>query len=323
MNPRSLSHLTLRCALAAGLILLSMPLYAQDEDDGMEFGVDEVDPVDQAAEETPQALDKELTALVAVKISGMSGEERAELQEAMEQGIKAVKKVSVTGPAKVLAGLEERDVDSCIKETLCLSSVGRDAGVGRVLLAHVSKTDSGYRLDLELFDVTDKLFLKYKTVNDLGSFSAAISAVEPALKDLYDVREFGGPKVVDNEDTGIVQTVFAYTTAGLALACIGGGIVYGMDASAQEKEVTDKPGSFTQRQAQIKLNDASNTGTTANIFYALGVAFGLTSVLLFTIDFGSDVDESETEEVFFQPKNLQLTPSVSAQGVGFGASFSF
>lgn len=322
MNSRWLPHLALRCCLLAGFALLSLPAYAQDDEENMEFGVDEVAPVDETAEETPQEVDKGLTAVVAPPVPSMSSDERAELQEALQEAVKVVKNLETTGPSKVNAGLEERDAESCIKETLCLSSVGRDAGVGRILIGRISKTDSGYRLDLEYFDVTDKLFMRYKTVDELGSFSAAIKAVEPAMKELFDVREFGGPKVVDTEDTGIVQTVFAYTTAGLAVACLGGGIVYGMDASAQEKEVTDNPSSFSQRGAQLKLNEASNTATTANIFYALGVAFGLTSVLLFTIDFGSDVDESE-EEVFFRPGNLQLAPSVAADGFGVGASFSF
>jgi hypothetical protein len=322
MNSRWLPHLALRCCLLAGFALLSLPAYAQDDEENMEFGVDEVAPVDETAEETPQEVDKGLTAVVAPPVPSMSSDERAELQEALQEAVKVVKNLETTGPSKVNAGLAERDAESCIKETLCLSSVGRDAGVGRILIGRINKTDSGYRLDLEYFDVTDKLFMRYKTVDELGSFSAAIKAVEPAMKELFDVREFGGPKVVDTEDTGIVQTVFAYTTAGLALACLGGGIVYGMDASAQEKEVTDNPSSFSQRSAQLKLNEASNTATTANIFYALGVAFGLTSVLLFTIDFGSDVDESE-EEVFFRPGNLQLAPAVAADGFGVGASFSF
>lgn len=321
MDSRWLPHLALRCCLTAGLILLSTPLYAQD-DEGMEFGVEEVDPVDKAAEETPQAVDKELVAVVAAPVSSMSSEERRELQDAMEEGVKVVKNLNTTGPAKVLEGLADREVETCIKETLCLSSVGRDAAVGRILMGRISKDDKGYRLDLDYFDVTDKLFIKYKTVDGLGSFSDAIKAVQPALKELFDVREFGNTKFVDNEDTGIVQTVFAYTTVALALACIGGGVVYGMDAADQEKAIVDNPSNYSQKKAQIALNEASNTATTANIFYGLGVAFGLTSVLLFTIDFGSDVDESE-EEVFLHPNRLQLTPSVSADGFGVGAVLSF
>jgi hypothetical protein len=285
----------------------------------MEFGVDEVEQTDTT--EVEQDLEG-VVAIVAVPSSALDANERRELQEAMQEAMKSVKGVQTIGPAKVLAGLEDRDPDTCPKETLCLSSVGREAGVSRILIGRVSKTDTGYRLDIDYFDVKDKLFVKYKSTDGLGSFGSVIKAVEPSIKEIFGVRDITrGPNIVGDEDTSVVQTVFAVTSLVLSVACIGGGIYYGLDAADQEKQITDNPGGFTQRQAQTRLAEASNTATTANIFYALGLAFGVTSVLLFTIDFGSDVDESE--EVFLRPKNLQLTPSVGADSVGFGASFSF
>lgn len=317
------------------LVLFAVPSAVFAQDDDMSFDEDEgtttkedikFDEDEGTDTDAPVVQKGREMAVVAIPSPALDAEQVAKLQSTLMDSMAEVKKYSPTGPTRVLPLLEENDTDSCVKEQLCLGSVGKDAGVSYILLTRVAKEDSGYRLIIDLFDVQDKLFIKSKTFDQLGSFDDVIGTVQPAVRSIFDIRNNVQDNNIGKETgRGTIQSVFAYTTAVLAVACIGGGVYYGLDASAQEDEVKNsKKGEggryddLTQKDARAKLQAAQSTASTANVFYGLGLALGAASVALFVIDFGADVDDTEE-----YGSSLQIVPSISPQSVGIGTMWRF
>ena len=311
----------------------AMPRDAMAQDDDMSFDEDEgtvADPDGMTFEEsegTTVTKGREM-AVVAIPSSALDQEQLDQLQSTLMATMVEVKKYDPTGPSRILPLLDENDTETCAREQLCLGAVGKEAGVSYVLMARVSKEASGFKLTVDLFDVKDKLFVRTKSYDELSSFKDVIDSVQPAVRTVFDIRAADqGPQVGTDVGRGTVQSVFAYTTAALAVACLGGGIYYGREASAQadavvnSKKSQDNPkryDSLTQKQARTRMQEAEGTATTANVFYGLGVVLGAASVALFVIDFGADVDEDE-----YTIRSLQLLPSVGPDSVGVGASLRF
>lgn len=293
--------------------------------DDMTFGEEEGTDANKKEEEKSSTKGNTMSVL-ALPSKAITKEQRTKLQSAMMKASGETKKYSATGGSGVLSVLEENDLETCVREQLCLGSVGRESKVDYILTGRVSKAATGYSFTLDLFDVKEKLFIKSKTYNKLSDFDDVLDMVTPASRSVFDIRvKRDGPKIGTGAKKSTIQTVFAYTTAGLAVACIGGGIFYGLDASAQEDELKNsaKEGSrykdLTQRQARERLNEIEGTATTANVFYGLGIALGAASAALFLIDFGSDVDETEQYGV----RQISVTPTVSTNSVGVGTMFRF
>lgn len=319
-------------ALSAPTMALADDMtFGQDEGtdtkkDDMTFGKEEGTDTKKEPAKTEDTEKGNTMGVVALPSKAITKEQRTKLQAALMKAAGETKKYSATGGSGLLAALEESELETCVRDQLCLGSVGKEAGVDYVLTGRVSKAASGFVFTLDLFDVKEKLFIKSKTYNKLGDFDDVLDMVVPASRSVYDIRvKRDGPKVGTGAKKSTIQTVFAYTTAGLALACIGGGIFYGLDASAQEDELKNSPKEgdrykdLTQRQARERLQEIEGTATTANVFYGLGLALGAASVALFVIDFGSDVDETEE----YGSRKLSITPTVSADGVGVGTMFRF
>jgi hypothetical protein len=317
------------------LVLFAAPGAALAQDDDMSFDEDEgtttKDDIkfdeDEGTDTSAPVVEKgREMAVVAIPSAVLDAEQLAKLQSTLMDSMAEVKKYSPTGPSAVLPLLEENDTDTCVKEQLCLGSVGKGASVSYILLTRVTKEDAGYRLVIDLFDVQDKLFIKSKTFEQLGSFDDVIDTVQPAVRSVFDIRNnIQDPNIGKETGRGTIQSVFAYTTAVLAVACVGGGVYYGLEASAQEDEIknnkkgmTGRYDDLTQKDARAKLQEAQSTASTANVFYGLGLALGAASVALFVIDFGADVDESEE-----YGSSLQLVPSISPQSVGIGTMWRF
>jgi hypothetical protein len=298
-----------------------------DEDDGtMTFGEDELaaEPDSMGDDDTSFTL-----AVVAVPTEELSRDERVELQQKMRQAVSLDPAYQAQDGSEVLIGLEDAGVASCITEPLCLSGVGQDAGVERILLGRVERTSRGLALNVDLFDVTDKLFVKYTSKGRLGNFDAVMDAVEPAMKEIFDIRvERAGPNYGDETDTGTVQTVLAYSTAGLAVASLGAGIYFGMQAADGEDAILaqkDSDGRFeiTQKQAQQQVRDVEDDALTANVLYGASAGLAVISGILFYVKSGSDVAAPEGRRRAGILERIDIQPKVGAGEVGLGAAFSF
>jgi hypothetical protein len=300
----------------------------EETDDGsdgtMSFGEEEVDQEPMgSADETTYTL-----AVVAVPADNLNSDQRLELQQKMRQAVSLDPNYAAQDGAPVLSGLEAAGIGSCVTEPLCLSGVGQDAGVERILLGRVEETARGMTLNIDLFDVTDKLFVKYTSKTRLGNFDDVLNAVEPAMKDIFDIRiEREGPNYGEEGDTGTVQTVLAYSAAGLAVASLGAGIYFGMEASDGEDAILGRKnadGQFeiTQAEAQQMVRDVEDDALTANVLYGASAGLAVISGILFYVESGSDVAAQDGRRAGILER-IDVQPKVGFGEFGLGATFSF
>lgn len=317
---------------------LSLPTvaFAWDDDDDMTFDVDEVDPIDDSdmtfdmgdATQAAQAgANAPSIAAVAIPSTVLAGSDRIAVQDALKRALDNVPGIVVYGDSSVLPALEDRDPAVCSREPLCLAGVGRTAGVERIVQARIARGDSGFRLDLDYFDVQERLFLRYHSASNLSNMDAVIKAIQPGVNDLFNIR---GPRaVVGVDDRQIdIKGIMAYTTAGLSVVSLGAGIFFGTRVNAGKEEfeafALNPDGSYvnlTQRQAQDRIRDIEGDALAANVFFGLSAGFAITSALLFFIE-GDDSEERASLEPPWH-KRLQIAPSVTTSGAGLGASFQF
>ncbi|MFW6053487.1 MAG: hypothetical protein ACOC9J_01625 [Persicimonas sp.] len=300
---------------------------AGDDDGTMSFGADEVDE-----EEEGDAGDDDSYSLAVLVLPSdhIDRNQRIELQDKMREAVGLDPNYDAQDGAEILNGLEEMGVNECVTETLCLAGVGQDVGVDRVLLGTIKQDGGSLTLNVDLFDVEEKLFVKYTTKRNLSGYSAVEGAVEPAMRDIFDIRvDRDGPNYGEETDGGTVQTVLAYSTAALAVGSLATGIYFGMDASSQEDDILankDEDGQFTisQVEAERMRRDADSSALTANVLYGTAAGMAIISGVLFYVEGGSDVAEpTERRRRSSLFDAIELRPSVGAGKVGFGASIDF
>jgi hypothetical protein len=293
-----------------------------DDDDGggLEFTSDDLSEEDTKVEEKiPQV------AVVSIPSDDNDPERRAEIQAKMLEFAKSVPKILVAGPETVLPGLQGRDLATCVTDPICLGSVGDEAQVDRILLTRVKSGPDGLQLDTDYFEVQDRLFIRYDSKKGLSGTSDLVDAVVPSMKNVLDIRDGSGKQTyVGKEDSSMVQNIVAYGAAGLAAACLGAGIYFGMDASSQVDDFeaakrADGTYPFTQKTAQDMIRDAESSATTANVFYGLTAALTVTSVVFFLIKGGSDVSDNQERTI----NDFHISPVITEAGAGVGAGFTF
>jgi hypothetical protein len=270
-------------------------------------------------------------AVIAVPTPAISGDQRRKLQNEMQAAMEMTQGFDMMGADAVLQGLDSRGVATCITEPLCLGTVGSEAGVERILMGRVKETANGYSLDVDLFDVQDRLFVKYSTQSNLGNFNKVLEAVTPAYQDVFDIRvEREGPNYGDGADKGKIQTILAFTSAGLAVASLGAGIAFGSQAASLEDEIlaneTDDEGryvDYSQEQAIADVREAQSKAQTANIFYGVAGGLAVISGVLFIVQSGSDVAEGEQRADTKDKPKLRLSPTVGQGSMGMGARINF
>ena len=329
------------CSLLLLLALSPTLAFAQD-DEGMSFDeeeaaegytFDEAEAKEGAAQAQRESADNDtVLAVVAVNSPALTSEQRNELQDAMRSALSLVSGYTIEGAGAVLGGLDAAaDPLECSREAICLSNVGLEANVGRILVGRVTKTGETFKFDIDLFDTNEKLFLKFKTYENLSSVDDAIANVEPAVRSIFEIRtREGGREIETSNNRGIIQPIFAYTSAGLAALCIGGGIYFGLQAADERDAIIDSPKdpsgdytTLTQRQARDQLTEAENTATTANVFYGLGAGLAIISAVLFVVDFGGDVASEEELNQRGSLSGFSIAPTVTTQGLGVGTGFRF
>ncbi|MEZ4460971.1 MAG: hypothetical protein R3E66_14845 [bacterium] len=292
----------------------------EEEGGGLEFTSDDLSKEDTKTEEKiPQV------AIVSIPSEANDAERRGEIQAKMLEFAKSVPSIMVAGPETVLPGLQSRTIEECVTEPICLGAVGDEAQVDRIILTRVKQTEEGLQLDTDYFDVQDRLFIRYDSKKGLGSTSDIVDAVVPSMKVVLDIRDGSGKQeYVGNEDASLVQSIVAYGAAGLAVACLGAGIYFGMDSSSQVDDFNaaknaDGKFPFSQKAAQQKLQDAESSATTANVFYGLAAAMTVTSVVFFLIEGGSDISADQERAI----NDFQIAPVITEAGAGVGAGFKF
>ncbi len=328
--------LMLAILLTTSFSFVAVPTALAFEDD-MSFDVDEVEPIDEddmtfAPDEVPPAtVDGRETlsmSVVAIPSGDLDSQDRLALQRELRSAVENVPGFMVYGDDVVLPGLEDRGTDTCVREPLCLSSVGRNGGVERILLARVARGSDGYRLNVDFFDVNERLFLRYHVANGLGSFDDVINAVRPAVNDIFNIRTpRTGDEFVDDNAVNI-QRIMAYSTAGLAVASLAVGVYFGMTVGDLEDEFNAQPKvdghytSLTQVKAAELIRDMETTAVTANVFYGLSAALAVGSVLLFVLE-GDSADEEASNERQPAWGQLRFSPTISHETVGIGAHLRF
>jgi len=297
-----------------------------DDDGSMDFGTDEVEMGEDLRDSTGQSY---RLGVVMIPSDALSAPQRSEMQNQLRAAAGAAKSYEPSDGGAILNELEDAGMDNCITEPLCLASAGEAAGVDRILMGRVKSTPGGLVLTVDLFDVTNKLFVEYASTSGLSGYSAVLESVDPTVKSVFGIRVMrAAPNYGDEASSGTVQRVLAYSTAGVAVAALAGGIYFGLDASSLEDEVLNakKDGVFTisQVEATRKIRDAEDSALTANILYGASAGMAVISVILFVVDSGSDVAEpSDRRRRAGLLQNIDLTPQVGLDRVGMSAGFDF
>jgi len=300
----------------------SQPPPEEDDEDTMVFGSE-----DLSKEDATEVKEKPSVAVVAVPGPNMTPERRSEPQSAMMDQAKEIPNIIAVGPEGALPALEQRNPQTCVTEPFCLGAVGEAADVDHLLLGRIKEGPSGLTLEVDYFDVENRLFMKYHSSQPVSTTGGLVEAVEPAFKDIFGIRDQQtGPEFGGDEDPSIVQDIIAWGSAGLAVVFVGTGIFFGLEASNAEDDVTaqrNEDGTFnlTQQLAQQQLRDAESDADTANIFYGLAAAMAVTSVVFFIIRGGSDMAEDQERVDLLD--DLRIGPTVTDGGAGVGAAFTF
>ena len=304
------------------------------DDDEMTFAPDDLeeDDFDPDAE-----MDEDIdVGVVAIPGDDITGAERDELQEALREATDEIPEITTYGDSDLLPRLEERGATYCSRESLCLGSVGQDAGVQRIVQARVEfeeddRADAAgsYRLDIDYFDVDDRLFVAYHSNSGLSDFDDVLEAVGPGVDDIFDIRRDVDDDIyVDDRDVD-VGSVVAYSSGGLAAVFLGLGIGFGVHAGGLEsdlQEARDEDGDFpgmTQSEAQSLESSMQNSTNVANAFYGLSAGLAILSAGLFVFGGGDGGDEEASVDNSRRIGDVELIPRFGGDHVGIGTRLEF
>lgn len=232
------------------------------------------------------------------------------------------------------AAMGQEGAAECAFNPICLGRVGGEIGVERLVIGRLSGSDGSYDLNMDLINVSDNAVEYYVSRTVRGDIDDLQETVEKSVPRLFRVRKpivggGGGGEKPEDPEASPLQRGFAWGTLGLAVVSLGAGLYFGLDASSIQSDLEDgeRSGEFnaytiSQQDAQSMVDDAESSAQLANIFYGIGLASGVASVLLFTITLGEDIaTDQETSEL----DNFRLSPAISpdGEGVGFSAGFDF
>jgi hypothetical protein len=300
----------------------------QDDGGGQEEGTMTFGEEDAA--DTSDAKQKPVVGLVAVPGDATDESQRQSLQQQLADSLQQVPDIELQTGTALLESLKKRTVATCVTEPLCLGSIGDDAGVERIVLAKVDRKEDGLQLDIDYFNVEDRLFIEYESVDGLGNFDKVLDQVEPVIKTVFEIREREQEPNYADQNTGAAQTAIAVGCGVLSAGALVGGIVFGTNASDIQSNLNSyekneqgvyKDSEFTQTEAQRMLNDAQGQAELANISYGLSGAFAIASGVLFLIDPGGDVAEESGQASLFD--RLEVSPTFGKSGTGTGISAEF
>ena len=314
-----------------------------EEEGTMDFALGEDDggSLDFDLEETEEIGDQEGPALTGLIIRA-EGEVEAsvprELTAVLLAELRALGSYTVTAPNEIqeqFAQLGEQGTLDCVYNPICLSRVGAELKLAKLVIGRISGVDGDYSLSIDLIDVETGTVEDYTNRTVKGGSRELKETVGSSVKRLFDVRE-RKKKVVEQApvEMGPVQTGLAWGTLGVGVVCIGAGVYFGLEASSIEsdleqgarREVPAGSGrsvyAITPKAAQAQLDEADSNALLANVMYGVGIAAGVTSALLFMITPGSDI---ATEEELAEGgiRDIRIAPIFTETTAGVGAGFSF
>ena len=222
------------------------------------------------------------------------------------------------------AALGEQGTQDCAYNPICLSKIGEELGIERLVIGRLSGSEGEYNVNIDLINVSERTTDNYisRTVRgDLDDLQKTVKGSLPRLFNIRRVRKRKKNIAPAPVESSSLQRGFAWGTAGLAVAGIGLGVYFGLSASSLESELEEggrTGGGFnaytiTQRDAQVKLDEAESSALTANVFYGIGLASAVVSGLLFSVTFGEDIATSEESA-----DHLRWSPGLSPAGDGVG-----
>lgn len=256
---------------------------------------------------------------------------RNQLQRKLLQAVQNVPDITVFGDGDLLPALIDRDPEFCTTEALCLASIGRAAGVERIVFSRVTRTPEGLRFEINHFDVQDRLFVAYYTRNGLSTLDAIDELIQPGVNEVFNIRERRRDDGFVDQNVDVPR-VMAYTSGGLSLVALGVGAFFGLRASSQQKELNsltrDEEGRFTnlsQIEAQNRVRQLESSAFNANLSTGIGSALAITSIALFVVSArrgDTDVNpRASLHHPWYVPADI--TPRFSPEHLGFGARWNF
>ena len=298
-----------------------------DDDDAMTFIPDEVD--DEGYD--PGATEDEVldVGIVAVPHDDLTSFDRDEIQEALHSAAREIPGITTYGDRDLLPALVDRDPEYCSRESLCLAGVGRAGGVQRIVQGRVERRPDGYRLDIDYFDVDDRLFVAYHTNEGLGDIDDVLEAIPAGVDDIFGIRR--APEEDEFVDVSEVNAlrIGAYFAAGASVVSLGLGTIFGLRVSSAQTELDeaarDGDGNFidmTQREARAMRRDMESNARTANFGIGAGVGLAALSVALFILSSEDDTVFDEDAEAS-SGSNFRITPGAGRDGFGVGAMWRF
>lgn len=303
----------------------------EDDGDEMTFAPDDFDDAStyDSAEEAAQILD---VGVVVIPSEALDDIQRAEIQAALLEVVRQIPNITAYGDSDLLPALMDRDPEYCSRESLCLAGVGRNAGVQRIVQARIERAGSSYRLDLDYFDVRDRIFVAYHSKTGLASINSLKEALKPGVNDIFNIRVRRDDDSFVDDAVVNVQKIMAFSTAGLSVAALATGIFFGHRVNTQKEELAqykqDEEGryeNFTQVQAHEMQRQMQTDALAANLFYAVAGISGATSITLFILNSQKGSKDRQAASDGERPwySAIEVTPRLNRDGVGVGARLTF
>ena len=220
----------------------------------------------------------------------------------------------------------------CAFDPVCLGRYGRQLGLGRIVVGRVNSTVTGtWGTTIDLFDTANSSISNYRYFETETRLLAISEALPTEIRMLFGIREDRTGAGGGRTGPSPVQTALAWTTAGLAVASVATGIVFGLSAKSTDSDLQDclltedfrgEPVcEMTQREASPLIDDGRRDATLSNVFIGGGLFLGVISVVLFTVTPGGDIDADA--DLARRNRDWRLSPAVSSEGLGFSGSWTF
>lgn len=216
----------------------------------------------------------------------------------------------------------------------CLTDMAKEYNAANIIVGRIYNDDPARpRITLDLIEVatnSNKNFVQFETQprlrkqeKDLGSALANLFNKEmPAIDTLL-----GSGVVEESNPLPLGQMISGIVIGVVALAAVGVGIKYGLDAKNYDKKITDaikenknSSAVFGAVDSQLKAkkysDDADKASMIANVLYASGAVLAVVSVILFLV-------RPEQNEDLYGTSDLYLSPGFSKDGGGMVAGFKF
>lgn len=344
---RSFRIASLVAVATFGLFFASTAV-AQDDEEAMTFGEDEAEEVQEGGDDSEESGESDeggtmsfgeeeaqeagagpTVGVLAAPSGAISDSQRTQLQQELGDQMQQVPNIQLQTGAGVYDALMQRQPETCVTEPLCLGSVADNAGVDRIVMVRVTESDGRYAVDLDYFDAEERLFRELRSEDDLGSVNAVQKEIGPLVKDLFDLTKRTDPDYAE-DDTGTAQLIVGIGAGVLSLGSVAGGAVFGNQAAQEESELKNWEQNdngvyvdLTQQEANERLNAAQNKAAAANVFYALGGAFAITSGIMFYLYSQSSGAESDQQENADLGERIRIEPTFGREGAGVSAGFRF